>query len=252
LHHDGVTETTATREIWEEVIPEFKKMWMQDEYEGFDGKWWSLPPRKILPKPYYKPHPPMWYAAGNTSSYAMAAGMGLGVLGFSVGSFAALEPVVKAYKDNIVNAEPVGAYVNDNIMVTTGAYVAETDEAARAALLAPHSSYLGSNVYRYHDTFPHPPEIPMWPDLIPDFTPEVIDYSITQGAIIGTPDLALEQCRRWESMGADQISFGIGTATTEQSLETIRLMGEYVIPKIDTDPVHRSTRMREAAAKSLA
>jgi hypothetical protein len=28
-------------------------------------------------------------------------------------------------------------------------------------------------------------------------------------------------------------------------------MGEHVIPKIDTDPVHRTTRMREAAAAKL-
>jgi hypothetical protein len=27
----------------------------------------------------------------------------------------------------------------------------------------------------------------------------------------------------------------------------IRLMGEHVIPKIDTDPVHRTTKFREAA-----
>ena len=194
----------------------------------------------------------MWYAAGNTSSYAMAAHKGLGVLGFSIGSFEALEPVVKAYKDAIATAEPIGAYVNDNIMVTTGAYVAETMEQARATLLAPHSSYLGSNIYRYHDTFPHPPEVPVWPELIPDFTPEAIEYAGTRGAIIGTPDLALEQCRRWEALGADQLSFGIGTATTEQSLEMIRLMGEYVIPKIDTDPVHRTTRLREAAVKHSA
>jgi hypothetical protein len=26
-----------TKEIWEETIPEFAKMWMQDEYAGFDG-----------------------------------------------------------------------------------------------------------------------------------------------------------------------------------------------------------------------
>jgi alkanesulfonate monooxygenase SsuD/methylene tetrahydromethanopterin reductase-like flavin-dependent oxidoreductase (luciferase family) len=34
-------------------------------------------------------------------------------------------------------------------------------------------------------------------------------------------------------------------------LEMVRLMGEHVIPKIDTDPVHRTTRMREAAAAKL-
>ena len=75
-------DLSGTKEIWEDVIREFPKMWTQETYEGYEGKYWSLPPRKILPKPYVKPHPPMWYAAGNTSSYAMAARYGLGVLGF--------------------------------------------------------------------------------------------------------------------------------------------------------------------------
>jgi hypothetical protein len=39
-----------------------------------------------------------------------------------------------------------------------------------------------------------------------------------------------------------------GSQTKEQTLKTIRLLGEHVIPKIDTDPVHRTTRFREAAA----
>ena len=35
-------------------------------------------------------------------------------------------------------------------------------------------------------------------------------------------------------------------ATFEQDLETIRLVGEHVIPKLDTDPIHRTTRFRDA------
>jgi alkanesulfonate monooxygenase SsuD/methylene tetrahydromethanopterin reductase-like flavin-dependent oxidoreductase (luciferase family) len=247
----GMKDLSGTREIWEDVIGEFSKMWLQDTYEGYDGKFWSLPPRKVLPKPYGKLHPAMWYAAGNTSSYQMAAQKGLGVLGFSVGSFDELAPVLKAYKDTIGSAEPVGAFVNDNVMVTTAAYVAEDRDTARAWATAPHSSYLGSNVYRYHDTFPHPPQVPVWPDLIPDATPEMLDFSIGAGAVIGDPDDALAQCQRWESAGADQLVFGVGTATKEQMLETIRLFGERIIPKIDTDPVHRTTRMRQAAADKL-
>jgi alkanesulfonate monooxygenase SsuD/methylene tetrahydromethanopterin reductase-like flavin-dependent oxidoreductase (luciferase family) len=248
LHRDGITDTSATKEMWEETIGEFAKMWLQDEYGGFEGKWWSLPPRKVLPKPWLKPHPPMWYAAGNTTSYAMAARKGLGVLGFSVGSIDELAPVMEAYKKEITNADPVGAYVNDNIMVTSGAYVAEDRETAYDWAVAPHNSYLGSNVYRYHDTFPHPPTVPRWPELLPDYTREAIPLLLQSGGIVGDPDDALAQCRRWEAAGADQLVFGLGTATKEQSLETIRLMGEHVIPKIDTDPVHRSTRHREAAA----
>jgi alkanesulfonate monooxygenase SsuD/methylene tetrahydromethanopterin reductase-like flavin-dependent oxidoreductase (luciferase family) len=248
LHRDGITDTTATKAMWEETIGEFAKMWMQDEYEGFEGKWWSLPPRKILPKPWKKPHPAMWYAAGNTSSYAMAAHKGLGVLGFSVGSIEELTPVMEAYKKEIPNAEPVGAFVNDNIMVTTGAYLSEDRERAYDWATAPHNTYLQSNVFRYHDTFPRPPGVPPWPELLPDNTREAIPHALERGAVLGDPEDALRQCRRWEAAGADQLVFGLGAATQEQSLEMIRLMGEHVVPRIDKDPVHRTTRLREAAA----
>jgi alkanesulfonate monooxygenase SsuD/methylene tetrahydromethanopterin reductase-like flavin-dependent oxidoreductase (luciferase family) len=86
-------DLTGTREIWEDVIGEFPKMWMQDTYEGYEGKFWSLPPRKILPKPYLKPHPPMWYAAGNVQSWEMAGRKGLGILGFSVGELETFAPL---------------------------------------------------------------------------------------------------------------------------------------------------------------
>src|SRR5215469_2440336 len=162
LHKEGITDTSATKEIWEDVIGEFAKMWTQEEYEGYEGKFWSLPPRKILPKPWGKGHPAMWYAAGNTSSYAMAARKGLGVLGFSVGSIDELAPVLDAYKREIGNAEPVGTFVNDNIMVTTAAFVSETADEAVASMVRSNPSYLQSNVYRYHDTFPHPDWVPYW------------------------------------------------------------------------------------------
>jgi alkanesulfonate monooxygenase SsuD/methylene tetrahydromethanopterin reductase-like flavin-dependent oxidoreductase (luciferase family) len=251
LERDGITDTSATREMWEETIGEFAKMWMQDEYQGFQGKWWSLPPRKILPKPWKKPHPAMWYAAGNTSSYAMAAHKGLGVLGFSVDSIDMLGPVMEAYKKEITSAEPVGAFVNDNIMVTTGAYVSEdAGEAARRAV-QPVNSYQISQVFRYHDTFPHPEGVPYWPELLAPSTLDRVPDMQAAGVIVGDPDHAVEQCRRWEAAGADQLVFGTGWGPKEQTLETIRLMGEHVIPKVDIDPVHRTDRLRDAAAARL-
>ena len=152
----------APREIWEDVIGEFAKMWLQDEYEGYEGKFWSLPPRKILPKPWGKPHPAMWYAAGNTSSYEMAARKGLGVLGFSVGDIDdARAGARRRTRTAIADAEPVGAFVNDNIMVTTAAFVDRGRRARRSqSALDSAMTYLQSNVFRYHDTFPHPPEVP--------------------------------------------------------------------------------------------
>ena len=245
----GMTDLSGTREIWEDVIAEFPKMWMQDTYEGYEGKFWSLPPRKVLPKPWKKPHPPMWYAAGNPSSYEMAARKGLGVLGFSVGDLDDMEKIVHVYKDAVKEAEPIGAFVNDNICVTSAAFVKPTHEAAVQSAVDSRLSYLQSNVFRYHDTFPRPDFVPPWPELIPDYDAATIEGMAGIGAVIcGDPDEALEQCRRWEASGADQLIFGTGCATVEDTLEMIDLMGKHVIPKIDTDPEHRTSRMRDAAA----
>ena len=248
LHHAGITDTNITKEIWEDVIYEFPKMFTQDIYEGYEGKYWSLPPRKILPRPYGKGHPAMWYAAGNPASYEMAGRMGLGVLGFSLDSLDKVEKLRSSYKDGIANAEPVGAFVNDNIMSCIAAYVAEDKQKAIDSYINCKPNYLVSNVYRYHDTFPRPQHIPAWPEVLPDPTPEMAELGAQYGGlVIGSPDDALEQCKRWEETGIDQLVFGIGPAPIEDTLETIRLLGEHVIPKIDTDPVHRTTRFRDTA-----
>ncbi len=63
----GMTDLSGTREIWEDVDRRVRQdVDCRTTYEGYQGKFWSLPPRKVLPKPWKKPHPPMWYAAGNT------------------------------------------------------------------------------------------------------------------------------------------------------------------------------------------
>ena len=244
----GMTDLGGTRAIWEDVIGELPKMWMQDTYEGYESEYWSLPPRKILPKPYGPGHPAMWYAAGNSSSYEMAARKGLGVLGFSVGTIDEMGPVLESYKKAIVNAEPIGAFVNNNVMVTSGAFVAEDMGKARKAIVNARLSYQQSNVFRYHDTFPHPDWVPQWPELIPEMDEETINQSIGSGAmVVGDPDQALVGAQRWADAGADQLTFGLGIASLEDDLEMIRLVGEHIIPKLDKDPVHSTTRMRATA-----
>jgi alkanesulfonate monooxygenase SsuD/methylene tetrahydromethanopterin reductase-like flavin-dependent oxidoreductase (luciferase family) len=245
----GMEDLSGTREIWEDVIGEFAKMWTQDTYQGYQGKYWSLPPRKILPKPLFKPHPPMWYAAGNPSSYEMAGRKGLGVLGFSLDEVEKVDKVLVPYKKAVANAEPVGAYVNDNMLGVIAAYVAEDGRAARESYVRAEPNYLVSNVFRYHDTMPHPDLVPYWPEQIPAATLEMAEQSIATGQVIlGDPDEALAQLKRWESTGIDQVVFGIGPARLADTLETIRLLGEHVIPKLDTDPEFRSDRFRAAAS----
>ncbi|MFD8979811.1 LLM class flavin-dependent oxidoreductase [Streptomyces sp. NPDC059564] len=245
----GITDMNHTKEIWEETIAEFPKMFLQEEYEGFKGKHWSLPPRKIFPKPYGKAHPAMWYAAGSPSSYAMAAKKGLGVLGFSVQKVSDMEWVLEQYKTAIQEAKAIGAFVNDNVMVTSTAICAETHEKAVEIAVNANMNRFQSLVFRYHDTFPRPEAIPQWPETLPEYNAEIIELLIAEELLIcGDPSEVRAQCKRWEQAGADQLSFGLPTGVSpEDTMTTIKLIGEHVIPHIDTDPVHRTTRFREAS-----
>ena len=227
------------------MIGEFSKMWLQDEYQGYEGKCWSLPPRKVLPKPYGKPHPAMWYAAGNTSSYRWPPARAWACSASRSGPSMSSDPCSTAYKEEIGNAEPVGRIrQRQHHGHHRRPSWPRTTRRRRVGDSTRTLTYLQSNVFRYHDTFPHPENVPLWPELIPDVTVEAARPARRRGAIIGDPDDALEQCKRWESAGADQLVFGVGMAPKEESLEMIRLMGEHVIPKMDTDPVHRTTRQR--------
>ena len=137
--------------------------------------------------------------------------------------------------------------------MTSAAWVAEDEHAALRSAVDSRISYLNSNMFRYHDTFPHPDWVPAWPELLPEPTEDLLRASLgTGGRVLGNPDHALAACRRWEEAGADQLVFALFTAPHDDALETIRLIGEHVIPKLDRDPEHRTSRFRREAAEHLA
>jgi alkanesulfonate monooxygenase SsuD/methylene tetrahydromethanopterin reductase-like flavin-dependent oxidoreductase (luciferase family) len=182
----------------------------------------------------------------------MAARMGLGVLGFSVGSPADAETAVAAYKKAVPAAEPIGAYVNDNVMVTSSAVCLADGRRARRAAATMGMGRLQSLVFRYHDTFPRPDWVPAWPAVLPEPTVEEVEWRLRNGYLIcGDPDEVLGQIKRYEATGIDQLVFGLPIdLSLADTLETIELIGRHVIPRLDKDPVHRTTRFRSAAAAS--
>ena len=245
----GITDPELTKEMFDEAVPQFARMWRDEPY-AFDGRFFSMPERNVLPKPYTKPHPPMWVAAGNPGTFEKAARMGLGVLCFTSGSPSQLAPLIEVYKQTIEKAEPVGDYVNDNVMVTTQMLCLEDGQKARELACTMASSYHQSLVFRYLDTFPKPPFIPTWPEVLPEPTREEMDVRIAKGLVaVGTPDECTKNVQKYADIGADQLTFGMLSSTMpiETCVEAVETFGRDVLPAFDTDPVHRTTRQREAA-----
>jgi alkanesulfonate monooxygenase SsuD/methylene tetrahydromethanopterin reductase-like flavin-dependent oxidoreductase (luciferase family) len=243
----GIEDPELTREMVAETLPEIVKMWREEKY-SHDGRFFSMPERNVLPKPYTKPHPPLWVAAGSPSTFELAARQGLGVLCFAFGKPEQFAPLIEKYKKDIQNAEPIGEYVNNNIMVTTQMLCLEDGQRARDVFFDMDTGYYISLVFRYLDTFPRPPGIPVWPDLIPDQSREQIEKSITSGDIaVGDPEEVTKAIQRFADIGADQLSFGMlsSSMTGETCNEAIATFGKHVLPQFDKDPVHSTTRQRQ-------
>jgi alkanesulfonate monooxygenase SsuD/methylene tetrahydromethanopterin reductase-like flavin-dependent oxidoreductase (luciferase family) len=244
----GIDDGELTREMVAETLPEIVRMWKDDHY-SYDGRFFSMPERNVLPKPYTNPHPPLWVAAGSPGTFEIAARQGLGVLCFAFGPPEGFIPLIEKYKKEIKNAEPVGGYVNDNVMITTQMLCLEDSGRARQAFSKMDGGYYVSLVFRYLDTFPRPPGIPVWPETIPDQTPEQIDKAIASGSIaVGDPEEVTRAIRRFEETGADQLSFGMLSSAMpiETCEEAVATFGKHVIPQFDKDPIHSTTRQREA------
>src|SRR5690242_21949566 len=76
----------------------------------FEGEFWSMPRRTILPKVYQRPHPPLWVAVTSPGTELDAADRGLGSLGLTFGQFAEQEKRIAEYRRRIRHCEPVGEF----------------------------------------------------------------------------------------------------------------------------------------------
>ena len=246
----GIEDSELTREMVAETLPQIVRMWKDGEY-SYDGKFFSMPSRNVLPKPYSKPHPPLWMAAGSPGTFDLAAELGVGVLCFGFSSPETLTPLVSRYKEKIADCKnPVGGFVNNNVMVTTQMLCMEDGAKARKVFLEADTNYFIGILFHYLDTFPRPAGIPDWPEILPAVTPDQLDAAIAAGEMaIGSPDEVAKTVERYVATGADQLSFGMlsTSISLENCQEAVETFGKHVLKEFDKDPVHSTTKQRLAA-----
>jgi alkanesulfonate monooxygenase SsuD/methylene tetrahydromethanopterin reductase-like flavin-dependent oxidoreductase (luciferase family) len=245
-----IADIDETKAMWREAIAEIPKMWKERAY-SYEGTYFRVPERQVFPKPYGHSHPAMWVAAGSPPTFGEAAELGLGTFCFSHGSPHSLAPLVKNYKDKIGNATPVGDYVNDNVMGVTNMLCMEDRTKAFEVAANMGMNYYTSLAFHWLDNIPKPKGLPEWPNKIPEPTPEQVEELAAGGfVIVGDPDDCLKGAQRWVDEGFDQLTFSPTTNTlpTDVVIESMELFGHEVIPQIDKDPEHSTTRYRARAA----
>jgi alkanesulfonate monooxygenase SsuD/methylene tetrahydromethanopterin reductase-like flavin-dependent oxidoreductase (luciferase family) len=220
-----------------EAAEQIANMMVLDPYPGFEGQYFSMPCRNVLPKPLQKPHPPMWIACTNRDTIRVAARNGLGALAFSFVDPEEAKSWSDIYYDIIRSDEcvPIGHSVNANIaMVSNFSLHHDRAEAIRRG-------HEGFEFFNYalralvtHDTVPGRTQLwQEFQELRGNRTEEIIeasrgaDYEATG---IGTPDDMRAHLTGFRDAGVDQIIFmqQSGRNRHEHICEALQLFADEV------------------------
>jgi probable F420-dependent oxidoreductase len=84
-----------------EALTLMQKLWTEDAIT-FDGQFWQLKNATLVPKPFQKPHPPIWFGANEPAALRRAARRGSGFIGAGSSSTANFTEQVKTVRQALL------------------------------------------------------------------------------------------------------------------------------------------------------
>jgi alkanesulfonate monooxygenase SsuD/methylene tetrahydromethanopterin reductase-like flavin-dependent oxidoreductase (luciferase family) len=262
-----------TRAMWEESLRMIPKIW-EDGLFSWEGQFWNVPPREVRPKPYQKPHPPIWVAALQPATYRLAAELGIGVMALSVAAPSYLAPHIEEYKTRVRRATPVGKFINDQWLSATMAVCDRDNHAAREmaakslrTFFGPDRPYLKDQTHLYEQL------VASWGGVPEHLTANFARYLKTEGGtgaapavdlsggsgqiasalwnqidadtlvergvlVAGDPESCLRSIAIHEDAGVDELQFLMATESVPHDavMSSIEMFGKHVIPELKKKP----------------
>jgi len=226
-----------TKKSWDEYVRVIPRMWTEERV-SFQGSFFAMPERMVLPKPMQKPHPPMWVAITAPGTEVDAAERGLGALILSITDVERNIPRFKAYRDRIRSCEPVGAFVNDQIAVVNWLFCHRDGQYARARgeELVRSFSYTAAQTVEISEAYPSSnySALGLLGSLRADPSAPDDQKQLASGLCFGDPAQLIDVIQRWEAAGADQLIFLMQSREIlpqKELLDSIRLFGREVLPR---------------------
>ncbi len=239
------------RDQWQESVEQAANMLAMDPYPGFDGKYFSMPCRNVVPKPVQRPHPPLWIACSNRDTIHVAAKLGIGALTFAFIDPEEAKKWVDDYYTTLKNeCVPIGHAINPNIAMVTGfSCHQDAEEAKRRGMDGfRFFGYALGHHYIYGEHTPGRTNIWKRFEAARGNLPE---EGANRG--IGTPKQLREHLRTFQEAGVDQVCFiqQGGRNKHEHICESLELFGKEVMPEFHEAEEERERRKQEELAPFL-
>jgi alkanesulfonate monooxygenase SsuD/methylene tetrahydromethanopterin reductase-like flavin-dependent oxidoreductase (luciferase family) len=228
------------REVWEDgmraLIPMFG-----DEPVEYHGKHYDFPLRNVLPKPFQKPHPPLWTACSQRETIESAGRWGIGALGFQFVSADEAQAWVHAYYNAFTKhqAKIADYATNPNIAVVCGFMCCPTDEEAHAK--ADGWTFFAFALRFYATHVPGTGDVNLW-DEYQKFRRSPQGEKLHAGGLIGSPETIRRKLRKFEQSQVDQVILlnQAGKNTHEDICASLELFAAEVMPEFaGREPEHQ-------------
>jgi len=260
------------RAMWEEGLRVALRCLTESPFTGHAGRFVTMPPRNVVPKPVQKPHPPVWVACSRRETIHLAAQQGIGALTFAFIDPEEAQTWIGDYYGTLEReGVPAGDAVNANVACVSTFMCAPTEEEALAKGIE-GANFFGYSLAHYYVFGDHRPGVTdVWAEYEQrrasfGYSPEAViaaaDNSDRLGAklvedgisglrgAVGTPEQIRDYLRRYEECGVDQIIFvsQAGKNRHEDIMESLELFGREVLPEFKD----RDDKAQRDKAKRLA
>ena len=253
-------DPASKRAQWEEAVEQVTNMMAMDPYPGYNGEFFSMPTRNVVPKPLQKPHPPLWVACSSRETIKMAARHGIGALTFSFVDADEAKPWVDDYYDTFKNeCIPIGHAVNPNIAFVMGFSLHQDEQVAIERGIDGLRFFQYALGHYYVQGKHQPGRTNIWDNYMdvrsgivaPDLTGggEKGNITASRGAI-GTPDQVRSNLRAFADLGVDQSIFIQQGGKNKHSdiCDSLNLFAKEVMPEFHAEEDARLQRKNEELA----
>jgi alkanesulfonate monooxygenase SsuD/methylene tetrahydromethanopterin reductase-like flavin-dependent oxidoreductase (luciferase family) len=231
LHPFGV-RVRDKRDIWEEAVRALIPAFTRDAWE-WHGRYFDFPARNVIPKPFQKPHPPLWVACSNIKTIANAGQWGMGALGFQFVSADAARAWVNRYYSNITrHLNRLADYpINPAVAIVSGFMCARTDAEAQASASGWTFFVFCLSHYGQHG-IASPGRGNMWA-AYQDWRDTPDAQRALRSGLIGSPATLRRMLRELEAAHVDQVILlnQAGMTTHEDICRSLELFAREVMPE---------------------
>src|SRR4051812_13349783 len=152
-------DPAAKRAMWDEGTRVALRCMTETPFTGHAGEHVTMPPRNVVPKPFQKPHPPVWVACTRRETIHLAAQRGIGALSFAFFDPEEAQHWVSDYYATLAEeAVPIGDAVNANLACVT-TFMCHPDEAEAIARGAEGTNFFGFSLAHYYVFGRHRPGV---------------------------------------------------------------------------------------------